>query len=423
MGLKFTSLRGTKDITSSEVSLWRWTEEISRQIFLLYGYQEIRTPLIERADLFVRSLGDDTEVIQKQMFLLKRGRELIALRPEGTAGIVRAYLEHNFHRAAESSLTKFFYIGPMFRGERPQKGRLRQFHHIGAEVIGSYKPGVDAEVIALAWHILDELKVQNASLKINNLGCLKDKALLKDILKKELSAEAGRLCQACRVRLKRNPLRILDCKRPGCRDVVSGLNLTGEHLCLDCRSHFKEVKKWLELLKINYEVCPYLVRGLDYYNRTVFEISHPRLGAQDALGAGGRYDNLVEELGGSPKGAAGFAFGLERVILAYEPKERRSLPAPKRIYLATLGERAREKGFRLCAQLRRHKVPAFMNYDDKSLRQQMKEADRMGADFVVFIGEDEIEKKRLAIRDMSSGRQKDIEENKLVQELLKQISV
>ncbi len=316
----FKRVPGTRDILPEETNSWQRTEDIARKIFLTYNYQEIRPPILEKAGLFSRSLGTSTEIIQKQMFLTatnlaqdKDNLELYALRPEGTASVVRAYIENNLDKLA--GFSKLYYLGPMFRAERPQKGRLRQFHHLGAEAIGSMDARLDAELISLVDTLLKGLDIQNYKIKINSLGCSKDKKALSELLRKELKDKIHQLCPDCQRRFETNVMRILDCKNDGCRQIARKLDLGERHLCLECKTHFLTLQEALTGLGINFEVDALLVRGLDYYTRTVFEIIHPELGAQDAIGAGGRYDNLVSDLGGPELGAIGFALGIERLLL------------------------------------------------------------------------------------------------------------
>ena len=274
-----------------EVSWWQNIESITRQIFSSYNYKEIRPPLLEEALLFNRSLGDSAEIVRKQMFIIKNDKDTYALRPEATASVVRAYIENNLDKTR--GLQKLYYLGPMFRLERPQKGRLRQFHHLGCEVIGLREPEVDVEVISLANHLLKSFSIEGYKIKINSLGCAKDKKELTQILSKNLKDKLSQLCADCKVRFRKNTLRILDCKNEECVRIVSKLNITDRHLCPECSTHFALVKEGLGALNLEYEVSPYLVRGLDYYTRTVFEITHQDLGSQDAIGAGGREDKLL----------------------------------------------------------------------------------------------------------------------------------
>jgi histidyl-tRNA synthetase len=406
-------ITGTKDILPEETSQWQEIENTARGIFSLYNYSEIRPPLIEEAALFNRSLGESTEIVQKQMFLIKKERDTYALRPEGTASIARAYIENNLDKI--KGFLKLYYIGPMFRMERPQKGRLRQFHHLGVEVIGSHDPCADAEVISLADRLLESFSIADYKIKINSLGCLKDKAKLVDSLHKSLKSKADKLCPDCRRRLKGNILRILDCKNEACIAIIKNLSLRNEHLCNECSEHFNSVKKALDNLGINYALDPCLVRGLDYYTGTVFEIIHNSLGAQDALGAGGRYDNLVKELGGPDSGAIGFALGIERLLLVSSPKLK--APESKLTYLIFLGEAAKSKGLKLLDALRKSGIPADTDYAGKSLKGSMRKASDLGAKYVLILGEDELKKDVVTLKNMTSGEQKEVKTEDLIKEL------
>ncbi|MFH1354728.1 MAG: histidine--tRNA ligase [Candidatus Omnitrophota bacterium] len=395
---------GTKDILPEEVGCWQKLEKISRDIFSVFNYQEIRPPLIESASLFNRSLGESTEIVQKQMFIIQNKDDLYALRPEATASIVRAYIENNLDRVRK--FAKLYYIGPMFRLERPQKGRLRQFHHIGAEAIGSYDPNLDVEVLSLVDSLLKGFSIKDYKIKINSLGCAKDRKDLKQILEKNLKGRLGKLCADCNVRFKNNILRILDCKQAGCQEIIKSLDMEEKYLCSDCEEHFVSVKNGLDSLGIVYEIIPYLVRGLDYYTRTVFEITHKDLGAQDALGAGGRYDNLVNQLSGPDVGAIGFALGVERLLLAAgcaaEAKR------PDTVYLITLGEKAKNQGMKLLDNFRKENIICDTDYEAKSLKGAMRSADDLGARFVLILGDDELKKNVVTLKDMNSGTQEEV---------------
>jgi len=410
----FKRVGGTKDILPQESPFWQKIEELSRNVFSLYNYKEIRVPLIEEAALFNRSLGESAEIIQKQMFIIKSKEDIYALRPEGTASIVRAYIENNLDKT--TGFIKLYYIGPMFRLERPQKGRLRQFHHIGAEAIGSIDPSLDIEIISLADHLLREFSVDNYKIKLNSLGCAKDKKELTSRLHQALGDKLYKLCADCKIRFKKNTLRILDCKKESCRGVVRKLDIQDFHLCPECKAHFARVRAGLDSLKINYEVSSYLVRGLDYYTRTVFELTHQGLGAQDALGAGGRYDNLVKELGGPELGAMGFAFGVERLLLVHSV--RQSIVHSKNlVYLVTLGEEAKIQGLKLLDKLRKERIICDTDYEGKSLKSAMRKANDLGAGFVLLIGEDELKKNVITLKDMSSGKQEEIRPEELISRL------
>jgi len=409
----FKRVSGTKDILPEEISIWQRLEEISRATFSLYNFNEIRPPLIEEAALFNRSLGESTEIVQKQMFLINNKDESYALRPEGTASIVRAYIENNLDKT--NGFVKLYYIGPMFRLERPQKGRLRQFNHIGCEAIGSLDANLDVEIIALADNLLRNFSIEDYKIKINSLGCSSDKKKLIDSLKDGLKAKLEKLCPECVNRLENNPLRILDCKSDSCKEVVSGLNISEGYLCEECKNHFNKVKTGLDFLKINYEINPRLVRGLDYYTGTVFEISQKDLGAQDAIGAGGRYNNLTKELDGPQVGAIGFAFGVERLLLAQ--KEGTITQNKNLVYLITLGEPAKLEGLRILSELRNNGIACDTNYEDKSIKGAMRKANDLNARLVLIIGDNEIERGSITLKDMSSGEQKEVKFKDIIKEI------
>jgi len=406
----YKSVRGTKDIFCPEIFFWQDIEIKARKILSNYGYEEIRTPLIENIELFNRSLGSASEVVNKQMFLVKRAvsdteeKEHIVLRPEGTAPVVRAYLENNLDK--KKDFVKFFYIGAMFRAERPQKGRLRQFHHLGVEAIGSASSYLDVELIMLAEELLINFGVEGYKININSLGCSQDKKKFALLIKKALEGKIKDLCLDCQKRYKTNILRILDCKNKNCQQILRGLNLGKDYLCKDCQLHFEEVKEGLDSLNIGYEVSPFLVRGLDYYTRTVFEITHSDLGSQDAIGAGGRYDNLIEELGGPPKPAAGFALGLERVFLVVKHKDF-SLN-PLQVFVIGLGKESQKQMLKILRSLRQNNISADADYQEKSLKAALRRADALKVKFVIILGDLELKKGILQLKDMQKGTQKEV---------------
>ena len=409
----FKRVSGTKDILPNEAGHWQTIEATARNIFSIYNYQEIRTPIIEEASLFNRTLGEATEIVQKQMFLIHNQEDVYALRPEGTASIARSYLENSLDKT--NGFIKLYYIGPMFRLERPQKGRLRQFHHIGCEVIGSQEAILDIEVISLAEQLLKNFSITDYKIKINSLGCPKDKQTLSLNLKQDLHKEKQKLCPDCQVRLENNTLRVLDCKNESCQKIVKGLGIKDHHLCPDCLNHFKEVKNGLSNLGITFEVDPQLVRGLDYYNRTVFEFTHSNLGSQDAIGAGGRYNNLIKQLGGPDIGGIGFAFGVERLLLASKVSEEK--PLNKLVYLITLGGPAKTAGVKILNQLRSSNIPSDMDYLSRSLKGAMRAANDIGARYVLILGEDELKKNVISLKDMSDSTQREINIHDLTREL------
>jgi len=410
----FKRTPGTKDILPDEVAGWQAIEEAARRVFAVYNYKEMRTPIIEEASLFNRSLGGSAEIVQKQMFLIKKDKDVYALRPEGTASIVRAYLENNLDKTV--GLMKVYYIGAMFRAERPQKGRLRQFHHLGCEVIGSQEPYLDVEIISLADSLLGSGGIEGYEVKVNSLGCADDKKRFTQALRKSLKPKLTQLCGDCKVRFEQNVLRILDCKNEDCIEVVRRLDIQQDgHLCPECSAHFNKVKEGLGLLNINYKIDPYLVRGLDYYTRTVFEIVHGNLGAQSALGAGGRYDNLVKDLGGPTLGAIGFALGIERLLLVISHKS--GVTSEKLVYLISLGEEAKKEGLKLLADLRQNKISADTDHESKSLKGAMRKANDLSAKIVLILGEDELRKGTVMLKDMASGEQREIKQEDLINTL------
>lgn len=409
----FKVIRGIKDILPEEISSWQEIEDLARHTFSVYGYQQIRPAIIEERSLFNRGLGSSSEIVQKQMFEIKRDGEILCLRPEATASVVRAYVENDLDK--RGGFSKFYYIGPMFRAERPQKGRLRQFHHLGCEAIGSLSPYLDVEVISLANRLLNDFSVKGFQIILNSLGCSNDKKKLSDILKVKLKNKLSDLCNDCRDRFSRNVFRILDCKNKDCIEVIKDLNLGSGYLCEDCNQHFLKVRGGLKTLGIDYKVLPQLVRGLDYYTRTVFEIRHKDLGSCDAICAGGRYDNLVKDLGGPDLGAIGFAFGIERILLAR--KKRVKEREKKLVYLITLGDEAVEVGLKLLDNLRKNKIQADTDYTGRSLKGAMRDADSKGARYVLIIGEDELKKNVVTLKDMVSGEQEEIKQGDLISKL------
>src|SRR3989338_2796025 len=356
--MKIKSLRGTKDILPSDTQLWQSIEGVAKGVFDTYGYQEIRTPLLEDAELFKRSVGETSEIVMKEMYEFsdKGGRNL-ALRPEATASVVRAYIEHNLDK--KEGLAKLYYIGPMFRGERPQAGRSRQFHQIGVEALGSSSPYLDAEMISLFVAILNALGISGFNILLNNSGCRKDRKENEERIKKALSGKTGGLCNECKDRYERNVFRVFDCKNDDCKELAHSLPSDIVTFCEECSIHFDVVCETLRELNINFKHEPHLARGLDYYTKTVFEVTHPALGAKDAIGAGGRYDNLIADMGGPSLGAVGFALGVERTIMALGEGLDAEEAGEAFIYIATLGEKAYKRGFNLLSELRNEGISAL----------------------------------------------------------------
>ncbi len=414
----FSLPRGTADILPDECARWVALEQNARRTLGYYGYQEIRTPIFEETDLFTRSVGETSDIVQKQMLNLAAPSNsesgdgsdtaVLSLRPEGTAAVVRSYIQNRFDR--KEPLSKLFYIGPMFRGERPQKGRLRQFHQIGVEAIGagSASPLLDAEVISLCLQMLKSFGLQEFSLKLNTLGTKDDKQRMSMSLRKKVAACLDHLCLDCRNRYERNVFRILDCKNQGCRKVVQGLTMDYDYLAPDSRNYFESVKTALNHLGVMYVEDPYLVRGLDYYTHTVFEISCPQLGSQDAVGAGGRYDNLVQQLGGPDVDAVGFALGMERILLAIGDQVPSCSKGPCDVFVVALGEAVLPRAFALVQGLRAGEVAADIRYSGGSLKSQMRQADKLGCAFVAIIGEAELADNSVIVKDMKTGQQSNL---------------
>ncbi len=401
--LKIQSVNGFKDILPDSTARWRRVEEAARRVFARFGMREIRTPVLEKTELFVRSIGEATDVVEKEMYTF--ADKGISMRPEATASILRAFIEHGLH--VRQPVHRLYTIGPMFRHERPQKGRLRQFHQLDAEIIGANEPYVDAELIAMGRMFLDELGLA-ASLEINSLGCHSCRPPYKAALVRFLEERADGLCGDCRRRLHANPLRALDCKNPGCRALVLEAPSLLDNLCPECGRHFQEVGEALDAMGIAFCVNRFMVRGLDYYTRTTFEFLTGDLGAQAAVGAGGRYDGLIEELGGPPLAGIGFAMGLERVLLLLEQKEKET-GSPEEgmdLFLAAPGQEALVSCLTLAHFLRAKGMRVAMDYSGRGLKGQLKQAARSGARYTLIAGEEEWARGEAVLRDMSGGGQR-----------------
>ena len=402
------AVRGTRDILPPESSRWQWVEGVARRVCERYGYREIRTPIFEAATVFTRGIGEATDIVEKEMYLFRdrAGREL-ALRPEGTAGVVRAFLEHKLY--AGPLPVKLFYLGPMFRYERPQAGRYRQFEQFGVEAFGSSDPAIDAEIISLGIAFLEAVGLDRWELRLNSIGCPTCRAAYREMLVTELSPRRQELCRSCEQRLERNPLRILDCKEPGCQLLVEPLPGLESYLCSDCRAHWETVQHYLGELGISYRKYPRLVRGLDYYTRTVFELVGTGLGSQDALLGGGRYDGLVEAMGGPSVPGIGFAAGLDRLLMSLAGGD--GLPpaaAATDVYVARAGEVPMGAVLQLAERLRRAGIRTELELAGRSLKAQLKVADRLGARFVVIAGEAEWARGLVTLRRMADGLQEEV---------------
>lgn len=403
-----TRPRGTNDILPGETEKWHYIEGILKEICEEFDYQEIRFPLFEHTELFQRGVGETTDIVQKEMYtFLDRGKRSITLRPEGTASTVRAYLEHKL--SALPQPVKMYYLGPMFRYERPQAGRYRQFHQFGVEVFGSMDPGVDAEVIALAMNFYHRLGLKGLEVRLNSVGCPNCRPQHRDNLQKFLKQDLNKLCRDCQGRYERNPLRILDCKNPGCREISLNAPTVLNSLCPECREHFESVKEYLEAAGIKYVVDERLVRGLDYYTKTAFEIIVNEIGAQSAICGGGRYDGLVESLGGPPTPGVGFALGMERIFPTLESQGIK-ITAEKNLdlFVISLGPEADKKAFQILMNLRLEGIKADKDYMGRSLKAQMKAANRYHVKYVLILGENELEKGTAVLRFMETSEQKEL---------------
>jgi len=415
--MKYAAPRGTKDVLPEEASLWQFVEEAGREVFQLYNYKEIRTPIFESTDLFTRSIGSTTDIVKKEMYTFpdRKGRSL-TLRPEETAPVVRAGLENNL--ISPDQLIKLYYLGPMFRYERPQAGRQRQFHQAGIEVFGSADPMLDAEVIQLSVKLFEKIGLKDLEVDINSVGDKKCQPLYREAIQKYFKENINHMCDDCKERFGLNPLRILDCKEAPCQKYIEKAPAAIDYLCGECKNHFEQVIRWLESLRVRYRINDRLVRGLDYYTKTAFEVVSKQLGAQNAVCGGGRYDDLVEELGGKPTPAIGFAIGLERVIAILKQSSVTSRrPSVLELFIATMGEEPKAVGFKLMTQAREKGISADMDYLRKSLKAQMKSADRLGAKYVYIIGEEELKKKSAMFKNMKTAEQKEVAFDNLIEVL------
>jgi histidyl-tRNA synthetase len=396
-------IRGFKDILPGEVELWQKIEQEARALFDSFGFREIRIPIMEKTELFKRSIGEDTDIVEKEMYTFTdRGGDMLTLRPEATASIVRAYIQQKLY--SPDPVQRLYMIGPMFRRERPQKGRYRQFYQIDAEILGVASPLADAQLIYILVTLFERLKVGNIEAHVNSLGCPACRPAFREALGNMLGSVSERLCADCLRRRERNPLRVLDCKVPGCREALADAPAIIDYLCTECRRDFAELQSALTALGVAYLIDKRLVRGLDYYTRATFEIQTGELGAQSAVAGGGRYDKLVRELGGPDLPATGFAIGLDRLseIAGLRAGDFQLRPE---IYLAALGERSRALAFEWACRLGRGGVRVEMEFGEKSLKSLLKTADRLGAAYVLMIGDKEVAEKAVLLRDMQTKEQ------------------
>jgi histidyl-tRNA synthetase len=396
-----------RDILPPESALWSVIEEIARQVFRSYAYQEIRTPLVEPTELFARGVGTDTDIVTKEMYTWEdRDKSSLTLRPEATASVMRAYIEHRLDQ--RPGVKKFYYMGPMFRRERPQKGRYRQFYQIGAEAIGSESPTVDAEIIELLIHFLEGLIIKDYTLLLNSVGCKSCRPKYLETLRSELSRVRNQLCADCQRRSETNPLRVLDCKVPADQPIIDKLPSIANSLDEGCKTHFRQLQEYLRDRKIEFTLVPRMVRGLDYYTRTTFEFVHGSLGAQNSLLGGGRYDGLAEDLGGLPAPGIGFSIGEDRLVLALEERSSssgKSFSHIPPIYIAWMGESAYRRAAELASAVRHLGGAIELGADSVKLKKSLEVASKLGVHYVLIVGDQELGENRYPLRDMSNGNQ------------------
>lgn len=406
--MELTAPRGTQDILPGQTEWWQSAEGIARDTARRYGFSEIRTPVFEHTEVFARGVGDTTDIVEKEMYTFTdKGDRSLTLRPEGTAPVVRAYVQHNL--AAVAQVQKLYYIGPIFRYERPQAGRFRQHHQFGVEMFGTLDPAADAEIISLSVGFYQQFGLDGFEVRLNSIGCPKCRPAYRQALVKVLESRRGHLCPTCQDRLARNPLRLLDCKNPDCQAQMTDLPQPADHLCPECRDHFEQVKRCLVLQSIEYAIAPRLVRGLDYYTKTVFEVVYRGLGAQDAMCGGGRYDGLVETLGGPLTPGVGVGIGLERLMLTLEKQDKLRIPQrPLDAFIITLGDEARSFGIALAQRLRRLGLAIDLDFQGRSMKAQLKAADRLNAHSTVILGEEEMRSGQATVRLMAAGTQQTI---------------
>jgi histidyl-tRNA synthetase len=413
---KITVIKGFKDILPEDTPNWRRVESIARGVFDTFGFREIRVPIMEKTELFKRSIGETTDIVEKEMYTFAdRDNEYITLRPEATASIIRAYIEHNM--SASEPVTKLFTMGPMFRRERPQKGRFRQFHQINVELFGDDNPQSDVEVILMLIHFLASAGLTELNLEINSLGCRACRPDFSKAVVDYLKGSEKELCPDCQRRIVTNPLRVFDCKVESCGAIIAQAPRILDYLCPGCKEHYVEVKTCLDEQNIKYSVNSTMVRGLDYYVKTAFEVKSGSLGAQNSLAGGGRYDGLVSDLGGPETPGIGFGVGIERLLSCLPDIEKAKYKTD--VFIAALGPRAQKIGFKLTCELRRAGIAAAMDYSGKSLKSQMKRADKLNSSYTLIFGDKEIDEKRLELRNMQTKDQQAVPLDGLLESIIK----
>lgn len=413
----FSAPRGTQDILPSATPRWQYIEQKIREICRLFGFKEIRTPTFEETELFIKQTGETTDIVAKEMYTFTdKGDRSLTLRPEGTPGTARAYIEHNL--TADAPVSKLYYLGRIFRYERPQAGRYREHNQFGVEMLGSGDPMADAEVISLAWQFFKSLGINDLELKLNSIGGAEDRPAYREALRAYAEPSLAQLCPTCQERYEKNPLRMLDCKVPSCKDIFKDAPGPIEYLCDECKEHFGTLQRYLKELGIPFKIDPRLVRGLDYYTRTIFEFQSSSLGAQNTVCGGGRYDNMIEQMGGPPTPALGFGLGIERLLLTLETLGI-DLPVDEKpdVFVAAMGDAAKEITIRLLRDLRINGVSTEADFTNRSCKSQMKLANKLGAKYVLLIGDDEVAQGVVTIRDMLTKEQRQVTLDRAVEEI------
>ncbi|HPG40811.1 MAG TPA: histidine--tRNA ligase [bacterium] len=412
--MKYRSITGMRDVLPEEQPYWRYIEQKIYEITRLYGYKRIDPPVLEETALFVRGVGETTDIVEKEMYSFQdKGEGLVTMRPEFTAGVLRAYLQNGLHVQAKP--VKLFSIGPVFRYERPQAGRFRQHNQFNVEALGEQDPALDLEIMSIAWQLYAELGFKGLKFQLNSTGCPVCRPSYIAKLKDYYQNHYETICNDCKRRLDKNPLRLLDCKNEGCRPVIAGAPVISEHLCNDCNTHFAKLRHYLQLTNRDFAINHKLVRGLDYYTKTVFEVWAQGIGAQNAMCGGGRYDGLIEQLGGEPTPGIGFGSGIERIILSMQ-QQNLPVPTPQNpaIFIASMGDKARLAAIELTFKLRNEKLATLLAFGDRSIKSQMKEANRYNARYAVILGEREIDEQKASIKNLETGSQTDLPLEQLV---------
>lgn len=418
--MKIQAIRGVKDILPDEIEKWQWVENKAHNIFARYGFKEIRPPIFEKTKLFSRSIGETTDIVEKEMYSFEdRSGEKVTLRPEGTASVVRAFIEHKMY--ATQTVHKLYYLGPMFRYERPQAGRFRQFYQIGVEVMGSHHPAFDAEVMIMLMDFFQTLGLKGLQLQLNSLGCSRCRPEYRKILKNSIRNHLYELCENCNQRYEKNPLRVLDCKVDRDREIAAILPKTTDHLCSECKNHFNEVRALMDSTKTPYDLDSLLVRGLDYYTHTTFEVTSGNLGAQNAICGGGRYNMLVEEFAGPSTPCFGFALGLERLISVVPFNKKNNFEKQPDVFIVCLGKEAQTQAFILAHQLRSEGMAVEYNYDGGSMKSQMRKANKSASHFTLIIGENEVKSGKYKLKNMTGGEQVEVIAKSCAEEIKKQL--